>query len=141
MTDKLITQLRRDEGEILHAYQDHLGYWTIGVGILIDQRKGGGLLPEESEFILQNRVRQRREAVAKAFPWFSKLDDARQGVLLNMSFQLGMAGLMGFKNTLEQVRLGNYSKAAEMMLQSKWADQTPARAKRLAKQMETGVWQ
>jgi lysozyme len=141
MTDKLVSQLRRDEGEVLHAYQDHLGYWTIGVGILIDQRRGGGLLPEESEFILQNRVRQRREAVAKSLPWFSQLDDARQGVLLNMSFQLGVAGLLAFKNTLEHVRLGQYSKAAELMLQSKWASQTPARASRLAKQMETGEWQ
>ena len=141
MTVKLITQLRRDEGEVLHAYQDHLGYWTIGVGILIDQRKGGGLLPEESEFILQNRVRQRREAVAKALPWFSELDEARQGVLLNMSFQLGVQGLLGFKNTLEEVRKGNYAKASEMMLLSKWATQTPERARRLAKQMLTGEWQ
>lgn len=141
MTDKLIDQLHRDEGEILHAYQDHLGYWTIGVGILIDERKGGGLLPEESEFILQNRVRLRREAVAKSLPWSKDLDEARLGVLLNMSFQMGMDGLLGFKNTLEQVRLGNYDKAAEMMLMSKWASQTPERAKRLAKQMKTGEWQ
>lgn len=141
MTDKLVNQLRRDEGEILHAYQDHLGYWTIGVGILIDQRKGGGLLPEESEFILQNRVRQRREAVAKSLPWFNDLNDARQGVLLNMSYQLGVQGLLGFKNTLEEVRKGNYAKASEMMLMSKWATQTPERARRLAKQMITGDWQ
>ncbi len=141
MSDKLISQLRRDEGEILHAYQDHLGYWTIGVGILIDQRKGGGLLPEESEFILQNRVKQRREAVAKSLPWFNDLNDARQGVLLNMSYQLGVQGLLGFKNTLEEVRKGNYAKASEMMLMSKWATQTPERARRLAKQMITGEWQ
>lgn len=138
---KLIDQLRRDEGEVLHAYQDHLGYWTIGVGILIDKAKGGGLLPEESEFILQNRVRLRREAVAKILPWFDKLDEARQGVLLNMSFQLGVTGLQGFKNTLEEVRKGNYAQAARLMMQSKWATQTPARAARLAKQMETGTWQ
>lgn len=85
-------------------------------------------------------MKQRREAVAKALPWTDKLDEARKGVLLNMSFQLGLGGLLGFKNTLEQVKLGNYAKAAEMMLTSKWAEQTPARAKRLAKQMETGAW-
>jgi lysozyme len=140
MTDKLISQLRRDEGEILHAYQDHLGYWTIGVGILIDQRKGGGLLPEESEFILQNRVRQRREAVAKSLPWFNDLNDARQGVLINMAFNLGDKGLLGFKNTLELIRTGQYEKASEAMLLSKWATQVPDRAKRLAKQMRTGEW-
>jgi lysozyme len=140
MTDKLIDQLRRDEGEVLYAYKDTLGYWTIGVGILIDKEKGGGLLPEESEFILQNRVRKRREAVSKALPWFDKLDEARKGVLLNMSFQLGVDGLLGFRNTLEEVRKQNYAKAAERMLLSKWATQTPERAKRLAKQMITGEW-
>ena len=39
---KTVEQLRRNEGEVLHAYQDHLGFWTIGVGRLIDKRKGGG---------------------------------------------------------------------------------------------------
>ena len=43
----LIAQLRREEGSIPHAYQDHLGFWTIGVGRLIDERKGGGLSPED----------------------------------------------------------------------------------------------
>lgn len=141
MTDKLINQLRRDEGEVLHAYQDHLGYWTIGVGILIDQRKGGGLLPEESEFILQNRVRKLREDVSKSLPWFNELSEPRQAVLLNMAFQMGLKGLLGFKNTLEEVRKGNYDKASEMMLLSKWATQTPERARRVAKQMLTGEWQ
>lgn len=39
---KLTAQLRRDEGEKLYAYQDTLGYWTIGIGRLIDRRRGGG---------------------------------------------------------------------------------------------------
>jgi lysozyme len=35
----LAEMLTRDEGRVRHAYQDHLGFWTIGVGRLIDQRK------------------------------------------------------------------------------------------------------
>jgi lysozyme len=58
-----------------------------------------------------------------------------------MAFQLGVDGLLAFKNTLKEVQDGNYFKASEMMLLSKWATQTPERAKRLAKQMETGEWQ
>lgn len=61
--------------------------------------------------------------------------------LLNMAFQMGVDGLLGFKNTLELIRTGSYEKAAEGMLSSLWAKQTPARAKRLAVQMRTGVWQ
>ena len=88
------SQLRRDEGEVLHAYVDSLGFLTIGVGILIDKRKGGGLLPEESEFIFNNRLRLINEALSKRIPWISKLDPARRGVLINMAFQMGIDGLL-----------------------------------------------
>ena len=141
MVANLAQQLRRDEGIKPSAYQDHLGFWTIGVGRLIDARKGGGLRPDEIEYLLANDIKDRARALLAALPWFGALDDARQGVLLNMAFQLGTAGLLAFKNTLDQVRLGQYKRAAEMMLQSKWATQTPERAARLAKQMETGTWQ
>lgn len=135
------SQLKRDESEVLHAYQDHLGYWTIGVGILIDSRKGGGLLPEESEFIFRNRLRLIEAELADRIPWITKLDPARRGVLLNMAYQMGISGLMGFKKTLATVESGHYQKAAVEMLGSKWAQQTPARAHRLSQQMRTGDWQ
>jgi lysozyme len=141
MIDNITAQLRRDEGEVLHAYQDHLGYWTIGVGILIDNRKGGGLLPEESEFILNNRIALRTRALREKLPWFDSLDEARKGVLTNMAYQLGVEGLLAFKNTLKFIQQGNYLMAAENMMLSKWASQTPERAKRLARQMITGQWQ
>lgn len=135
------SQLKRDEGEVLHAYQDHLGFWTIGIGILIDKHRGGGLLPEESEFIFKNRLRLIDEALSKRIPWIKKLDPARRGVLLNMAFQMGIAGLLAFKNTLPMIEAGKYQDAAKAMLQSKWAKQTPARAQRLSNQMRTGDWQ
>ena len=135
------SQLRRDEGERLSAYQDHLGFWTIGVGILIDARKGGGLLPEESEFIFQNRLKLLNADLEKRLPWIKKLDPARRGVLINMAFQMGVAGLLGFKNTLALIDRGEYEKASREMLGSKWAQQTPARANRLSVQMSSGVWQ
>ncbi len=141
MKDKLVKQLRRDEGEVLHAYEDHLGFLTIGIGRLIDKRKGGGISQEEAAYLLNNDIDTRTAELERRIPWFKGLDDARKGVLLNMAFQLGVDGLLAFKNTLKEVQDGNYSKASEMMLLSKWATQTPERAKRLAKQMETGEWQ
>lgn len=134
-------QLKRDEGEKLSAYQDHLGFWTIGVGILIDARKGGGLLPEESEFIFNNRLRLINKELELRLPWVKKLDPARRGVLVNMAFQMGFNGLLGFKNTLALIEQGEYAKASHEMLGSKWAQQTPARANRLSVQMRTGEWQ
>ena len=142
MMEKLTAQLRRDEGTKATTYQDHLGYWTIGVGRLIDSRKpGAGLRPDEIDYLLRNDINDRVQALTKALPMlFPKLDEARQGVLVNMAFQLGTAGLLGFKSTLALIAAGKYAEAAEQMLNSKWATQTPARAKRLAEQMKTGEW-
>lgn len=132
--------MRADEGEVLHAYQDHLGYWTIGVGRLIDKRKGGGITPEESACLLSNDIDKRLVELDRRLPWFKRLSEPRQGVLLNMSFQMGVDGLLGFRNTLAMVQSGDYAGAADGMLQSVWAQQTPARAKRMSEQMRTGRW-
>ena len=140
MKEELKKQLTRDEGVVEHAYQDHLGFWTIGVGRLIDKRKGGHLRAKEIDFLLENDIADRIAALTAKLPWFTKLDEARQGVLLNMSFQMGVQGLLGFKNTLKMVETGQYENAANGMLQSLWARQTPERAKRLSQQMRTGIW-
>lgn len=134
-------QLRYDEGVRKTAYADHLGYLTIGVGRLIDPtRVGAGLRDGEIEMLLRNDIMDRLGQLSKNLSWFDDLDEARQGVLINMAFQLGMSGLMGFKTTLDLVSRGMYDEASEQMLKSKWANQTPARAKRLAQQMKTGRW-
>ena len=142
MIEQLTAQLRRDEGTKETAYKDSIGFLTIGVGRLIDSRKpGAGLRPDEIDYLLKNDISDRVQAITKALPMlFPKLDEARKGVLLNMAFQLGTAGLLGFKSTLALVAAGKYAEAAEQMLKSKWATQTPARAKRLAEQMKTGEW-
>lgn len=134
-------QLRRDEGERLQLYKDHLGYLTIGVGRLLDPRRGGGISSEESAYLLANDIRKKTAEVLKALPWAERLDPVRFGVLLNMAFQMGTDGLVLFRNTLEFVRTGQYDRAAENMMLSKWHSQTPERCERLMKQMQTGEWQ
>jgi lysozyme len=135
---ELIKELRRDEGVVDHAYQDSLGYWTIGVGRLIDKRKGGKLTDEEIDYLLMNDVKECVADLDKNLPWWRSLSDARRRVLVNMRFNLGMAGLLGFKNTLKFIETGEYKRAADNMLLSKWAKQVGQRANRLAKMMEQG---
>ena len=142
MSANLARPLRGDEDVRPQVYKDSLGFFTIGIGRLVDDRKpGSGLRPSEMDFMLANDIEDRTAALTKRLPWMYLLDDARRGVLLNMSFQLGVEGLLGFKNTLELVRKGLFPEAAKNMLQSLWAQQTPNRAKRMAEQMRTGVWQ
>jgi lysozyme len=137
----IIQQLKNEEGVIPHAYQDSLGFWTIGVGRLIDQRKGGLLYPDEIEYLLANDVKRKTDGLNDALPWFHLLDERRQAVLIQMAFQMGLMGLLAFSTTLSHIRVGRYDEAAVAMLESIWAKQTPERAIRLSKQMETGEWQ
>lgn len=131
----------RDEGCVLHAYDDSLGYATLGVGRLIDQRKGGGITAEEAAYLLANDIRRKTAEVIAALPWAEHMDPVRFAVLVSMAFQLGIAGLLGFKNTLTLIQGGNFDQAADNMVMSKWHSQTPARCERLAKQMKLGAWQ
>jgi len=137
---KATDQIKQDEGLVLHAYDDHLGFATIGYGRLIDRRKGGGISQDEAEYLLKNDVNARLNVLQNAIPFFNRLDDARKAVLLNMSFQLGIAGLLKFKSTLAFIEAGDFESAAANMLKSLWAKQTPNRAKRMAEQMRTGKW-
>lgn len=137
--EQLLAELRRDEGVVRHAYQDSLGWWTIGVGRLIDPRKGGGLSDAEIDLLLANDVARVEAELDRRLPWWRTLDPARRRVLVNMAFNLGVGGLLGFRNTLRAVREGRWEDAAEGMLQSKWARQVGARATRLAAVMRGGA--
>ena len=134
----IVDQLRRDEGESPTCYQDHLGNWTIGVGRLVG--RGGGLRPDEIAYLLNNDIIDRRESLTIALPFFTALSSARQGVLINMAFNMGTAGLLKFKNMLAAVEAGQWGVAAKEMLDSTWARQVPTRAARLASQMEDNLW-
>lgn len=135
---KMVAELRRDEGVMPSAYQDSLGWWTIGVGRLIDKRKGGKLSDDEIDYLLNNDIAKFSKLLDINIPWWRSLDDVRQRVLLNMAFNLGINGLLGFKNTLTYVKSGDYTKAASNMLLSKWATQVKGRATRLSEMMRTG---
>jgi len=137
--DKLKAQLLIDEGYKGAAYTDSLGILTIGIGRMIDSKRGGGISKDEALYLLSNDIDSVNAKLNEALPWFKSLDDARQNVLLNMGFNLGVPGLLKFQKTLDCVRHGDYKKAAAEMLNSTWADQVGDRAKRLAKTMETGV--
>lgn len=135
LTERLLT---RDEGFRASAYQDHLGYWTIGIGKLIDARKGGGITLEEAKYLLRNEVEAKEKAMDATIPWWRALNETRQAVLLSMAYQLGVSGLLLFRNTLAAVKEGRFGDAADGMLASRWASQTPLRAHRLASAMRSG---
>ena len=72
-----------------------------------------------------------RRRTTLAFPWFHRLSEARQRVLVNMCFNLGLSRLMGFKKFLTAVEAGEWETAGVEMLDSKWAEQVGPRSTRL----------
>jgi lysozyme len=129
---KLVEQLKRHEGFVPHAYQDHLGFWTIGYGRLIDKSRNGGLTASEAEYLLHNDVTRITAELHARLPLFERLSEKKKQALANMAFQLGVSGLMGFRRMLAAIKDEDWTRARMEALDSKWAQQTPARAREIA---------
>lgn len=130
----VIEDLKRHEGFRAKPYQDTEGYLTIGYGINLD----AGISKEEAEMILAHRVRKIQFDLISRLPYWNRLSPARQDVLINMAYNLGVAGLMKFKITLNMIEAERYEEAAKQMLQSKWAKQVGRRAIELSIMMKKG---
>jgi lysozyme len=128
------------EGRVAHAYSDSLGFLTIGVGHLIDAKKGGKLPEHIIDALLDHDISTHAAELVAALPWVSKLPSVRYCVLVDMAFNMGVPKLLQFVMTLKAVREGRYTDAAKEMLNSNWAKQVGRRAARLAAMMETGAW-
>jgi lysozyme len=130
--DQLRKQLERHEGRVNHAYQDHLGFWTIGIGRLIDQRRNGGLSDDEVEYLFNNDLERIEHQLRRQLHWFPDTPDTIKQVLCNMAFQLGVAGLMRFRRMLAAIKHRDWTAASIEALDSNWARQTPTRAAEIA---------
>jgi lysozyme len=126
--------LRQAEGVKLKPYTDTVGKLTIGVGRNLQDV---GLSLGEVDFLLSNDVTRAWMDLTKTYPWVMGLSDVRQRALTEMVFQLGLAGFSEFKQSIALLEHGAWEKAAEELLDSKWAEQVPSRAHRIAKMIDT----
>ena len=130
-------QLRRDEGVRNLAYVDTMGKVTIGVGRNLTD---SGVSDYEIEILLENDIQAVIRILEARLPYFGALDPVRQGVLINMCFNMGFNGLEEFHIMLGAIARGNWDAAAAEMLDSDWAREVGSRATRLAQQLITGEW-
>lgn len=135
LRDSVVPALLRDEGVRLTPYRDTAGKLTIGVGRNLDDV---GITDDEAMFLLEHDIDAAVVDCVRAFPWFTTLDRVRQGVIVQMRFNLGLGRLLGFQKMLAAIAKGTYRTAAVEMLESRWAVQVGDRAQRLAKAMRTG---
>jgi len=126
--EALMDRVRRHEGWMSKPYPDKIHGWkvpTFGYGFTY-------LTEDEGDAILRNRIQMISSLLRRKIPFFKGLNHLIQGVLVEMAYQMGVPGLLAFKQTLRFIGAGEYRKAANEMLDSKWAKQTPTRARELA---------
>lgn len=128
-------QLIRHEDVKLKPYRCPSGKLTIGVGRNLEDL---GISRTEAEMMLENDVNRVVSELDRALPWWRSMTDARQRVLADMAFNLGLSRLLAFENTLAAMRTGQYDTAANEMLHSLWARQVGERAETLARMMREG---
>ena len=138
MIKELKKLLIKHEDEVNHVYPDSEGWWTIGVGHLVDKRKGGKISHNAAMFILDEDIAEVIGQCDRAFDWFDDLDEVRKIVILNMVFNLGLDGFKDFKKTIQYIDNENYNEASIEMLDSKWASQVGRRAAELSEMMKNG---
>ena len=132
MRGTLVQQIQRHEGLRLKPYYCTAGKLTIGYGRNLEEV---GITAHEAEILLTGDLLRCEDDCLHAFPWFADLSDDRKDVILNMCFNLGLAGLKKFAKFLQAVELGNYDTAADEMLDSLWSRQVKSRALELAGMM------
>jgi len=145
---KLIDQLIFEEGVRLNAYICPAGYLTIGIGhnLVACPRFNGVPIPhsitdvQATELLLYD-IATTTEQLRKRWPHLDNLDKCRQDACIAMAFQLGINGFLGFDDMISALERENWLEAKRAALASKWAHKdSPARAKRVAKQLATGEY-
>lgn len=128
--------IMRDEGFRGHMYRDEYGNETIGYGVNLRTTE---IPPPVAQMWMQSIVADLRGGLPQ---WTADLDPVRRAVLIDMAYNLGIMGVMEFKNFLAFVKAGDWANASAALLDSKAARiDAPERYARLAKMVETGEWQ
>ncbi|MBS6151859.1 MAG: glycoside hydrolase family protein [Campylobacter gracilis] len=144
----LLENIKAHEGFRDHIYKDSLGKATIGYGFLVaalspDELKlnGGKVEPmgkEVAEKILNLKVSKLKKRLFQCLPWLQSKPQGVQDTLIEMAYQLGLAGLMGFRHTLSCIEAGDYAQAAKNLKASLLYRQTPKRVEGYIKGLKNG---
>lgn len=140
ITPEMKAKLRRsliNHERLRHfPYVDTVGKITIGIGYNLTDR---GMDDAWINAQYEKDVAFFYNKLNEAYPWFKNLNLDRQIVLIDMAF-MGFKKFSTFKKMLNALEAGDYKRAYEEMLDSKWAEQVKSRAKVLANAMRLGVY-
>lgn len=137
--------LTEEEGRRAQPYYDSKGYVTAGIGRLLDPRKVCPLPGEIIDRLFEIDFDE-KSLQAEQISGFDRLNEVQKAVIVSMVYQMGMEpfdgdGFKDFTLMLRALAKGDVRKAAAEGRDSKWAKfDTPTRAERQMKMLESGVW-
>jgi lysozyme len=131
----LQNELIRDEGLKLKPYRDTVGKLTVGCGRNLDDV---GITETEAKYLMANDIVSVCAGLDRALPWWRAIADARQRALVNIAFNVGVHGLLGYRKMLEAMQAGDFKTAAAECLDSDAARDLPNRYHRIANLIEEG---
>ena len=140
--NRLLKSVKEHEGYRNKVYLDSLGKRTVGVGHLCVEDFWEDDKEYEEKFLLTILEHDLKSAIKSAedlLKDFPLLDDLAEEIIVEMIFQLGKTGVSKFKNMWTALRQSppQYDLAATEMLDSRWAKQTPNRAKEMSDHMRS----
>ena len=139
---RLLASVKQHEGYKDHVYLDTRNKRTVGVGHLCveDHWEDHKKYPEEMlmnvlKDDLKNAIRGAEELCSDC----PVLEDQAREIIVEMVFQLGKTGVSKFRNMWKALKEKppQYDVAATEMLDSRWAKQTPGRAKEMSEHMRS----
>ena len=125
----LLDNIKESEGFRSTVYKCTAGHDTIGYGFAI---KDLHLTKDDCDMILERKIAELKIRVNNKFPFLADLPEAVQDVVIECCYQLGVSGFSNFKKTIEYLMQKDFENAGIEMLDSRWAKQTPNRAKKLS---------
>lgn len=120
--------IKLNEGYSSTVYEDHLGNKTVGWGHLLSR----GFPDHILEALLDYDIQVAMDDLNDIYPDFQDLPEDREDALIELSFMLGKRRLQGFVKMWAAVRNSDWELAAHELLDSRFAEQVPGRARTLA---------
>jgi len=125
----LIDSIKKHEGYVGIVYKDSLGIDTIGYGFAIKDLE---LDSDICDIILERKLHALTDRINNKFNWYRYMPPEIQDIVVEMCYQLGVYGFSCFKKTIAYLQDKQFKNASIEMLDSRWAEQTPVRAKELS---------
>lgn len=135
--EALVERLKAFEGFRRYVYECSEGRLTIGYGTMIEE--GGHGIPEYIADLLLRDCLRTLKTRFEAQRWYKALDDQRQSAILEMGYQMGFEGVLGFRRMIEAIEQSDWPRAKAEALDSRWATQTPGRAADVAERICRGA--